>query len=223
MKKVYLSLFPLLTSLLLVGTAAAHVVLDYPLGGETFVVGDKINIQWHIAISHEQENWDLYFSPDGGANWQAIQLDLPSNQLNYQWVLPQVITQQARIRIYTDNTGVDYEDSSNDFTIQASTTSLESRGENPHIFALYANYPNPFNPITFIGYQISTASEVQLVIYNQLGQQVKSLVNERQAAGFYQVQWDSHNNKEELVSSGVYLYRLKAGSFIQMRKMVLLR
>jgi flagellar hook assembly protein FlgD len=63
---------------------------------------------------------------------------------------------------------------------------------------------------------------ILVLIYNQLGQQVNALVNKRQSVGIYQVQWDGRNHYGESVSSGVYLYRLKAGSFIQTRKMLLL-
>ncbi len=93
----------------------------------------------------------------------------------------------------------------------------------PERFVLFQNYPNPFNPMTVIRYQLSGPVDVELTIYNQLGQRVKTLVSKRQPAGAYQIQWDGRDNWEELVSSGVYLYRLKAGSFVHARKMVLLR
>jgi len=93
----------------------------------------------------------------------------------------------------------------------------------PDQFVLNQNHPNPFNPSTRISYQLSSISEVELTIYNQLGQEVKTLVNVRQLAGHYYVQWDGSDHKGTPVVSGVYLYRLKAGSFIQTRKMLLLR
>jgi hypothetical protein len=93
----------------------------------------------------------------------------------------------------------------------------------PFEFEVYQNYPNPFNPTTFISYQLSTVSDVELTIYNQLGQKVRTLVNARKPAGTYQIQWDGRDNAGNQVTSGVYLYRLKAGSFVQVRKMVLLR
>lgn len=106
--------------LIFIGTSSvanAHVALDYPVGGETFNQGDSVNVQWHIVIPHDLQNWDLYFSDDGGVIWQVIALDLPPAQLNYMWVVPGISTTQGRIRIYMDNTGVDYEDQSGDFTI----------------------------------------------------------------------------------------------------------
>ena len=96
----------------------AHVYLDYPYGGETFQANTIITLQWHIAIEHEQLNWDLYFSSDGGMTWQPIQLDLPVSQLTYSWVVPSIATSQARISIIQDNVDMDYQDESMDFTIE---------------------------------------------------------------------------------------------------------
>ena len=97
--------------------AFAHVYLDYPQGGETFQANTIITIEWHIAIPHEQLNWDLFFSADGGNTWQPIQLDLPVSQLTYSWVVPSISTSQARISIIQDNVDMDYQDESMDFTI----------------------------------------------------------------------------------------------------------
>ncbi len=93
----------------------------------------------------------------------------------------------------------------------------------PGTFQLFQNYPNPFNPSTAISYQLPANSNVQLEIYNLLGQKVRTLVNQQQAAGNYTVRWDGRNDFGQHVSSGVYLYRLVTGQFSQVRKMVLLR
>ncbi|MFQ5865621.1 MAG: S8 family serine peptidase [bacterium] len=93
----------------------------------------------------------------------------------------------------------------------------------PTEFSLKQNFPNPFNPTTFIRYEIAKDSEVELTIYNLLGQKIRTLVNERQNAGFYSIQWEGKNEAGMPVSSGVYLYRLKAGDFTVSREMVLLR
>lgn len=93
----------------------------------------------------------------------------------------------------------------------------------PLSFKLMQNYPNPFNPTTVISYNVPVISDIELTIYNPLGQEVKSLVHERQSARTYKIQWDGQDNSGKPVVSGVYLYRLKAGSLIQTRKMLLLR
>ena len=90
-------------------------------------------------------------------------------------------------------------------------------------YSLDQNYPNPFNPTTVISYLLSTVSDVELKIYNQLGQEVRTMVHERKPVGAHQIEWDGRDHAGNQVASGVYLYRLKAGSFVQSRKMVFLR
>src|SRR5688500_5113711 len=97
--------------------AKAHVYLDYPYGGETFQGNTLITLEWHIAIPHNQLNWDLYFSTDGGNSWQPIQLDLPVSQTTFTWVVPSIATSTARISVIQDNTEMDYQDESMNFTI----------------------------------------------------------------------------------------------------------
>jgi len=95
--------------------------------------------------------------------------------------------------------------------------------EKPDRYSLSANYPNPFNPSTQIIFQIKHTSNVQLEIYNNLGQKIRSLVNGLKESGRYQVQWDGRDETGRDVASGLYLYRLKTGEFEQTRKMLLLR
>ncbi len=83
-------------------------------------------------------------------------------------------------------------------------------------YKLEQNYPNPFNPSTVISYQLKTAGKTTLIIYNLLGQEVKTLVNEVQSAGEHKVKWNASG-----FASGVYMYRLESSGFVQARKMIL--
>ena len=85
------------------------------------------------------------------------------------------------------------------------------------------NFPNPFNPLTTISYDLPEDGFVNISIYNVMGIHVKDLVNSQQNAGFKSIQWDATNNRGQPVSAGVYLYRLETGRFIQNKKMVLLK
>jgi hypothetical protein len=87
----------------------------------------------------------------------------------------------------------------------------------PHTFHLYQNYPNPFNPSTTIKYQLPHATQVSLKVYNLLGQEVASLVDDKKEAGYYQVEWRPNS------ASGIYFYRLQAGDFVQTKKLLLLK
>jgi hypothetical protein len=98
------------------------------------------------------------------------------------------------------------------------TSVNEKQHAKPTVFFLEQNYPNPFNPKTVIRYQLSAVSDVQLSIYNTLGEKVADLVSKKQAAGFYTVEWEAGN-----LPSGIYYYHLKAGNFQDVKKMMLLK
>lgn len=93
----------------------------------------------------------------------------------------------------------------------------------PEEFSLSQNYPNPFNPTTIIEYALPDDKIVELTVFNSLGQAVRTLHKGRQFAGNYQVQWDGTDEHGRRVASGVFFYRIKAGNFIETRKMILLR
>jgi hypothetical protein len=95
--------------------------------------------------------------------------------------------------------------------------------EIPKQYTLEQNYPNPFNPTTIIHYQLPVNSFVSLKVYDALGQEVAVLVNEMLDAGYKSVEWNSTDNAGNPVASGVYLYRLQAGSYVETKKLVLLR
>ena len=99
--------------------------------------------------------------------------------------------------------------------------SLQTR---PEVFSLVDNYPNPFNPATTIRYALPQAADVELTVYNVVGQPVRTLVAEAQSAGRYVVEWDATDDRGYSVSSGMYFYRLQAGdAFRQVKKMLLLK
>ena len=109
------------------------------------------------------------------------------------------------------------------FSVQQ-PTALEPRDDEiPRAFALSRNYPNPFNPTTVISFELAAESTVELVIYNLLGQEVRRLAEGRYRPGTYQVAWDGHDDAGQPAASGVYVYRLAADAFTQVRTMVLLR
>ena len=94
----------------------------------------------------------------------------------------------------------------------------------PTEFALLQNFPNPFNPETTIGYELAESADVTLQIYNVVGQVVRTLIAaESQAAGRYQIRWDGMDDRGVSVSSGIYFYRISAGEFQTVRKLMLLK
>ena len=93
----------------------------------------------------------------------------------------------------------------------------------PYEFALHQNYPNPFNPVTKINFDLPEASHVQLFIYDILGREVTSLVNEVQEPGYRTITWHGTDAFGRNVGAGMYFYSIQAGDFRQVRKMVLLK
>jgi len=88
----------------------------------------------------------------------------------------------------------------------------------PTVFALSQNFPNPFNPSTTIQFDLPVESHVKLTVYNTLGQQIVTLVDEERSAGRYRIEWNGRS-----YASGVYMYRLQAGPFVQTRKLMFLK
>ena len=95
---------------------------------------------------------------------------------------------------------------------------IEVTVDAPQEFSLEQNYPNPFNPVTSIQYVVGSQSYVTLKVFDVLGNEVATLVNEQKPAGTYEVEFDATNQP-----SGIYFYNLKAGSFVETKKMILIK
>ncbi|MAO66706.1 MAG: hypothetical protein CL666_17065 [Balneola sp.] len=103
-------------------------------------------------------------------------------------------------------------------TVRSKTSVSNEPVNNPQAFTLEQNYPNPFNPTTSIQYSVAKAGDVQLSIYNVMGQQVETLVSGNKSAGSYRVSWNAAN-----MASGIYYYRLQAGNEVITRQMTLIK
>jgi agmatine deiminase len=103
------------------------------------------------------------------------------------------------------------------FVVENSVTDI-AEFKSPNEYELSQNYPNPFNPATIISYQLPVTSEVKLTVYDLLGKEIATLVNEVKSAGNYEVEFNAQN-----LSSGIYFYSIQAGMFSQSRKMILLQ
>ena len=101
--------------------------------------------------------------------------------------------------------------------------SLRKNSVLPHSYALHQNFPNPFNPVTSLRYDLPEQSFVTLTIYDLIGREITQLVNTTQEAGFRSVQWDATDSFGKPVSAGIYLYKITTGEFVQSKKMVLVK
>lgn len=138
--------------------------------------------------------------------------------IEFQWIGEQTSTTEIEL------TSIQLADGHGNI-IEGTGTTLTINGADavPLEFALYQNYPNPFNPSTQIRFDLADASEVRLVVFNLLGQKVRTLVAANMPAGAHHIAWDGRDDRGLDVSTGLYLYKLQAASFVSCRKMLLTR
>ena len=187
---------------------------------------DGITLQW---ITESEIN-NLGFNLDRRTpltNWTQI-----ASYVTHPSLQGQGSVSHQTIYTFTDNTvldneSYDYRLSDVDYNGNVEYHSLQLMGVSsskiPEQFILYPNYPNPFNPVTTIRYDLSNESFVDITIYDMLGNVVNNLVNTSQSYGYKSIQWNATNNQGEPVSAGVYLYKIQAGNFVDTKKMILLK
>ncbi len=153
----------------------------------------------------------VFRSTDNGESWAPI-----SDGSGQEQITSLVIDSRGYLFGGTIHGGV--------FRSEASTTAVREKNENlANSFSLLQNYPNPFNPSTNIRYDLPQAVRVKLVLYNLLGEKVRTLVDASESAGAKQVTWNGLNDRGTRVASGIYVYRLEAGTFTATRKLLLMK
>lgn len=196
----------------------AHVGIVSPFDGESFEVGEQIVIKWEVLVDHGPSTYTIEYTIDDGNNWIEIISGLSQETFSYEWNIPEIETSTGGIKIIQVN------DNSNDYSSIISnlkfglTTSVNDEILNPRNFELNNIYPNPFNNNAIISYSLSKQSEIQLVIFDIKGSQVKILENKIQRAGKHELIWDAAG-----MSSGTYFLLLKSDKYFTTRKLVLLK
>jgi N-acetylneuraminic acid mutarotase len=196
------------------GTNNAISVLT-PNGGEVWGMATEQFIIWS---SIDIIDVKIEFSSNNGASWELVNESVPSTGI-YSWNVPAVHTIQGLIKI-SDVTDEDIFDiSDNVFTIEP-VTGMEDENNRliPDEYSLSQNHPNPFNPTTKIKYGLPNAGLVTIKVYDVLGNEVATIVNEERYAGNYEITWYA-----EQLPSGIYFYRIQAGSFVETKKMILMK
>jgi hypothetical protein len=185
---------------------------------------------------------DTYYYQENYGVWRASVSDgIPP--YSYEWIIYTVVPEDGYTIGYQDSVEIDNDLLSNlkglegEFTLKVNITDILSNTSSdekiieyegpakkistqqiPKDYALEQNYPNPFNPVTIIKFALPKASLVKLAIYDITGREVAVLVNGSLPAGYHSVQWDARN-----VSSGMYIYRITAGSFTQAKRMMVIK
>ena len=185
-----------------------------------FVDKDKIIINWITATELNNYGFDIErkatLNPSKGEtfeNWESIGFvsgyGTTTETQSYSFTDENVTKGIYKYRLKQ----IDFDGSftySNEIEVEVDY--------NPKEFVLYQNYPNPFNPVTTIKYDIVKAQDVKVTVFDILGIEIATLVNEQQQPGSYQVKWDASN-----VSSGIYFYQLRTKDFVGTKKMIILK
>ncbi|MBY5957554.1 T9SS type A sorting domain-containing protein [Membranicola marinus] len=166
----------LIFSMMVTMSAMAHVNLKSPKGGETLDPGATVKIEWEETIAQVTQNWDLYFSTDGGKTYEALKLDINVKTLAYDWIVPSTATKEARIRVVEDNAGDDYSDESGDFTIAGTSTASEKVLEHIDITL----YPNPATNYVHINTSQSALPIEDVLVSENLGRKVSAQISVRE-------------------------------------------
>ena len=194
-------------------TGPTAVTLANALAKDSYGV---VRIAWTVASSHQHAGFHILRGTSPGGPFQQITGSLiqPNDGADYVFEDKQVhangVYHYQLQAVATDG---------NTEIVHTFTVTVKP----PNAFDLAQNYPNPFNPDTLIRYALADAAHVRVVIYNAAGQVVRTLVDADQTLGFYTIRWDSRNDQFERVASGIYLYRIEAGGFSQVRKMTLVK
>ncbi|HRI46539.1 MAG TPA: family 16 glycosylhydrolase [Ignavibacteriaceae bacterium] len=186
-----------------------------PNGGEILENGNIYEIQWE---SLKIKDVQIGLSTNNGSSWAFVSSLAPSEFGVYRWKVPNISSSECKIMI-TDKANASVRDISESvFTIN----NVNSTGDEEVTlnFNLEQNYPNPFNPTTKISFTLNQTTHVTLKIFDLLGGEVASLVNEQKSQGHYEFQFDS---SEYDLKSGIYIYRLTAGEKSESKKFVLLK
>lgn len=188
------------------------------LSGFSAVITEHKNVRlyWETSVESNNAGFNVLRSYSEDGTYRQINKAPLSSNLNGQYVFIDSNVEAGRTYFYR----LEDIDLSGERTLH---DPISITMERPLSFELTQNYPNPFNPVTHIRYQLPETGVVQLSVYNLLGQEIKTLVAEKQIAGFYVVRWDGTDNNGFSVASGIYLYHLQTGDFRQTRRMVLLK
>jgi len=196
-------------------TADPFISVDNPDGGEVLKQLDSVLIRWTTNIFDKVEISLL-------KNGSLIQLidSIDAAIEAYRWIIPSSITTGTgfKVQIKSTNNLLVLDTSNTSFSVDYASAIEINNNPIPNVYSLSQNYPNPFNPSTTIKFNMKEAGLVSLKIYDILGREVSTLLDEVKPVGSYNINFNASN-----LTSGIYFYKIKAGNFTQIRKMVLIK
>ena len=192
------------------------ITITSPNGGEYWFMGDSVQIDW---ISMGVTNVKIEVSLSDGIDW-IILAESVQNTGSFNWIVQApYVSWNCLMKISDANDINIFDVSDSNFVIDTFPTVRDSTNNNFLTeFNLDQNYPNPFNPNTKIKYTVANLSQAKVNVYDVLGNEIVVLVNEEKKPGIYEVEFNGRN-----LPSGIYFYKMQAGSFVETKKMILLK
>ena len=198
---------------------------------------DSISFTWDESIDVDGDELlydftaSLIVNGQVKAEYNSSSLTIREMKIDHQSVFDEIFAAQAMfgeiewdVSVRDSMVEVTSENGALTLGVNASAAVLSINGELlPEVFSLHQNYPNPFNPVTKLRYDLPENGNVNITIYDMLGREVKTLINQAQDAGYRSLIWDATNDYGKPVSAGIYLYQIQAGEYMQTKKMVLLK
>jgi hypothetical protein len=209
-----------------IDTLKPEISLVYPNGGERLQRTATDTITWQAKDNMGIDSIFIELSIDNGNSWHEIAKLSPADEQYYPWNVPDVSSLKCKIRVqgidFDGNRAFDTSDSP--FSINYFST-IENTGneQRPTKFEVQQNYPNPFNRSTVIRFQIPETVQVKLTIFNMMGQEIVTLIDQKLNAGFHQVKWDGKDYSGKMVSSGVYFYQVEASGKFFIKRLLYIR
>jgi hypothetical protein len=196
-----------------------------PIVNDLFIIEEEASLQLQASISDlgypnpTQHGFCWSTNAEPTHNNDRVRFYSVNDTGSYTWTVQNLQDNtHYYFRAYVTNAAGTVYSSSVDFTyIETSISKLPSNYE------LGSNFPNPFNPVTTISYQLPAVSDVQMIIFDISGRKIRQWSYQGQAAGTYKIKWNGKDSSGNLVPSGVYIYRLIADDFVNSKKMVLLK
>jgi len=185
---------------------------------EGFEYDSNMDNKWITLHYEDKETGKLVFDMAAFSKDQIIQ---PENELLVKLIFNLHTNDDFQIDYFSDIRHLSEDPMAK--SLLSGSIVLKAEKPIPSKFVLHNNYPNPFNPKTTLRYELPDQTHVNLVIYDILGREVKVLVNGIQPSGYHQTIWDGRDHSGKSVSAGMYFYRIQAGSFSKVQKMVLLK
>lgn len=186
-------------------------------------IGQNPHMTWDASAG--ATSYNVYRRPSNETNWTKIATTQSTSYTDNTITITKPSDPNA-VEFFYHATAVNNNGESgpsNSYSIWGTGLYKPTTATMPAEFKLEQNYPNPFNPETTINYELPTTVKVKLKIFDLLGREVRTLVNQVQPAGQHQARWDGKDNEGRDIPSGIYLVRIESAEFVKVRKMTLLR